>query len=242
VVHCGSLYSFAARDRVQMRRVNVDGTAGLLAAAHIAGVERAVLTASAGIGQKSFYHRSKLHQERAALASRVPVVALMPTAPVGPSDWKPTPTGRMVLDFARGKMFARPPAGGGMNLVAVEDVARAHVSALERGRIGERYIIGGENLSFDRIWELLAAASGRTAPRWHAPRALALGVGWIDELRCRLNPAATPFAPLEGVRLSSKEIYADSTQAQRAFGYESQPVYGALERAVAWYSANGYIS
>ncbi|MBV8068101.1 MAG: NAD-dependent epimerase/dehydratase family protein, partial [Candidatus Eremiobacteraeota bacterium] len=139
LVHCAALYSFAPRDRAAINAVNVDGTASLMAAAHIAGVERAVLTSSSATEGHAHrgYHRSKLNQERSAFASRVPVVALLPTAPIGPGDVKPTPTGRLVLDFARGRIVAKAPGHGGMNLVAVEDVARAHVAALERGTIGE---------------------------------------------------------------------------------------------------------
>lgn len=249
VVHCAALYSFAPHDRPEMRRVNVDGTAGLLAAARLAGIERAVLTSSSstmhqdaqnGDSHRSSYHASKILQERAALSSRVPVVAILPTAPIGPRDHKPTPTGKMVLDFIRGKMFARPPGDGGMNLVAVEDVARAHVAALQRGRIGERYVVGGENLSFDRIWELLAALSGRAVPRWHVPYALALGVAQLDELRCRLDSGARPFAPPEGVRLSRTRMFADSTMAENELGHRPTPIDAALERAIAWYRDNGY--
>jgi dihydroflavonol-4-reductase len=187
------------------------------------------------------YHTSKVLQEHAALASRVPCVVVLPSAPVGPGDWKPTPTGKMILDFARGKMFAKPPAGGGMNLVAVEDVARAHVSALRRGLVGERYLVGGENLSFDEIWRLLGETTGRSVPRFRVPRALAFGVAHIDELRCRLQPDARPLAPLEGVRMSTERMYVDCTKAAAELGFTAQPVRPALERAVAWYRANGYM-
>ena len=130
-----------------------------------------------------------------------------------------------------------PPAGGGMNLVAVEDVARAHVAALERARIGERYVVGGENLSMDDIWRLLAAVTGRRLPSWRAPYALALVAGYADEWRCRIT-AADPVVPLEGVRLSRERMYADSTKAEQDFGYAPTSVRAALERAVAWYRDN----
>jgi dihydroflavonol-4-reductase len=258
LVHCAALYSFTPRDRIAVHTVNVDGTAGLMAAAHVAGVERAVLTSSSATvapahgnraamesdyseSTRPGYHTSKVLQERAALAARVPCVALLPTAPVGPGDWKPTPTGKMILDFARGKMFAKPPAGGGMNLVAVEDVARAHVSALQRGRVGERYLIGGENLSFDDIWRLLGETTERKGPRFRVPLALAFGVAYVDELRCRLQRDARPFAPLEGVRMSAERMYVDCTKAATELDFFAQPIRPALERAVAWYRANGYI-
>src|SRR5579863_5116032 len=201
-VHCAALYTFAPRAKRDVTAVNVSGTASLMAAAHLAGVERAVLTSSSATEghAHSGYHRSKLEQERAAFAARVPVVALLPTAPVGPGDAKPTPTGKLVLDFARGAIVAKAPGHGGMNLVAVEDVARAHVAALERGRAGERYIIGGENLSMDEIWELLASVTGRPVPGIRAPYALAFTAAILDEFRCRVT-GATPAVPLEGVTM-----------------------------------------
>jgi dihydroflavonol-4-reductase len=272
LVHCAALYSFAPRDRPAMRTVNAAGTGGLLEAARIAGIERAVVTSSAGTvgeaslpgghrrpgvelgpdehaatevdgaaGAHSAYHRSKIEQERAALAARVPAVLVLPTATVGPGDWKPTPTGQLVLDFARGRIFAAPP-GGGLNMVAVEDVARAHVLALERGRPRERYLIGGENLGFDAVWQLLAEVTGRPAPRWRVPVRLALLAGAADELRCRLRPAAIPHVPLEGVRMSVERMYVDSAKARAELGWEPGPVRDALGRAVAWYREHGYFT
>lgn len=236
LIHCAALYSFAPRDRAEIARVNVGGTASLLAAAHIAGVERAVLTSSSATEghAHSGYHRSKLDQERAAFASRVPIVALLPTAPVGPGDRKPTPTGKLIRDFMQGRIVAKAPGHGGMNLVAVEDVARAHVAALERGRIGERYIVGGENLSMDEIWQMLAEITGRPMPGWRAPYALAFAAACVDELRCRVT-GATPDVPLEGVRLSRERMYADSSKAREDLGYVATPVRDALVRAVEWF-------
>jgi dihydroflavonol-4-reductase len=259
VVHCAALYSFAPADRAAIRAVNVLGTAGLLEAARVAGVERVVITSSsAAVGHerngrpanegdyppdddRSPYHQSKLDAERAAFSGRVPVVAVLPTAPVGPGDWKPTPTGKMVLDFARGKMFAKPPGRGGMNLVAVEDVARAHVAALERGRPGERYIIGGENLTMDAIWDALSAVTGVRPPQWRVPYALAACIGWADEWRCRLDARAQPLVPREGVRMSRERMYVDDAKSRSELGLRAAPVAGALQRAVAWYRSNGYL-
>jgi dihydroflavonol-4-reductase len=254
LVHTAALYSFAPHARSSMWDVNVHGTESLFAAAHLASVDRAVLTSSsATIGPARDgapadetryadpatthrdYHASKIAQERVALASRVPTVAVLPTAPVGPGDWKPTPTGKLVRDFLAGKVVAKAPGHGGMNLVAVEDVARAHVAALERGRPGERYVIGGENLSMDALWEMLAGVTGRAMPSWRAPYALALATAYADEIRCRLNRAATPFAPLEGVRMSRTRMYADSSKAARELAHRPSPVRAALERAVLWY-------
>ena len=243
LVHCAALYSFAPRDRREIRTVNVEGTASLMLAAHLAGIERAVLTSSSATDghAHSGYHRSKLEQERAAFASRVPLVALLPTAPVGPGDRKPTPTGKLVLDFARGKIVAKAPGDGGMNLVAVEDVARAHVAALERGIIGERYIVGGENLSMDDIWNMLSEITGRPMPKWRAPYALALTAGYLEELWCAIT-GATPNVPLEGVRLARERMYADSSNAHRDLGYTPTSVRAALERAVAWYREAGFVT
>jgi dihydroflavonol-4-reductase len=240
VVHCAALYTFAPRAKREIAAVNVEGTASLMLAAELAGVERVVLTSSsATLGHAhSGYHRSKLDQERAAFASRVPVLALLPTAPVGPGDSKPTPTGKLVLDFARGKIVAKAPGSGGMNLVAVEDVARAHVAALERGKIGERYVIGGENLAMDEIWLRLADVTGRPMPKWRAPYALALGAAYCDELRCSIA-GCEPNVPLEGVRLSRERMYADSSKARSEMGYEASPIKTALERAVRWYRDAG---
>jgi dihydroflavonol-4-reductase len=244
LVHCAALYSFAPRDRAQIRAVNVDATQSLLAAARLAGVERVVLTSSsATLGHaEGAYHQSKAEQELAAFAGRVPVVALLPTAPVGPGDWKPTPTGRLVLDFARGKVGARAPGEGGMNLVPVEDVARAHVTALRDGRAGERYVLGGENLTMDEIWQMLADVTGRPMPAWRAPYALAFAAGCVDELRCRVQRGAVPAVPLEGVRLSRVRMFADSAPARDELAHAPGPVKDALARAVAWYRANGYVA
>jgi dihydroflavonol-4-reductase len=239
-VHCAALYTFAPRASKDIAAVNVEGTSSLMLAAELAGVERVVLTSSsATLGHAhSGYHRSKLDQERAAFASRVPVIALLPTAPVGPGDWKPTPTGKLVLDFARGKIVAKAPGSGGMNLVAVENVARAHVAALDRGEIGERYPIGGENLSMDEIWQRLAEITGRPMPKWRAPYGLALGAAYLDELRCRVI-GCEPNVPLEGVRLSRERMFTDSSKAQAELGYQGTSVTTALERAVAWYRQTG---
>lgn len=258
-MHCAALYSFAPHDRALVHRVNVVGTASLVEAARVAGVERVVLTSSSATlgasvngkprteedftpeGRGEGYHHSKVEQERAAFAGRVPLIALLPTAPVGPGDWKPTPTGQMILDFARGKMFAKPPRGG-LNLVPVEDVARAHVTALTNGIPGERYILGGENLLLDDLWRLLSEITGKPMPHWRVPDALALAIAYGDELRCRAQRGAQPFVPLEGVRMASERMFADSSKAARALHFTPGPVRSALERAVAWYRERGYAS
>ena len=253
VIHCAALYSFSPRDRRRMRSVNVDGTAALLEATRIAGVERAVVTSSAStVGPShdgrpedersmpepsdapSSYHASKREQERAALAARVPAVLLLPTAPVGPGDHTPTPTGRLVRDFSQGRIVARPPRGG-MNLVPVEDVARAHVRALLHGTPGERYLLGGENLSLDDVWDLLSRVTGRAVPRIRVPTPLLVTMAYADELRCRTLPFARPVVPIEGVHMAHHFMYVDSSKAQKALDHRPGSVRAALERAVSWY-------
>ncbi|HEX6543566.1 MAG TPA: NAD-dependent epimerase/dehydratase family protein [Ktedonobacterales bacterium] len=259
LVHVASLYAFAPRRRRDIWATNVRGCAGVLEAARIAGIERAVVTSSsATVGPAreerpadeddqapeeadaaSAYHHSKIEQERVALAARIPTVLVLPTAPVGPGDWKPTPTGKMVVDFMRGRIFAS--LGGGLNVVAVEDVARAHVLALRFGRPRARYLVGGENLGLAELWRRLAVICGRKAPAHRIPYRLALTLGWADELRCRLAPGvAAPVAPLEGVRMARHNMYVRCDRARTELGFAPTPVTDALERAVRWYRDNGY--
>ncbi|MGH2494759.1 MAG: NAD-dependent epimerase/dehydratase family protein [Ktedonobacteraceae bacterium] len=261
LIHVAALYSFSPNARDKMFATNVRGCAGLLEAAHRAGIERAVVTSSSStVGPShggrpateddwdvedasSAYHQSKLQQARIALAAQIPVVLVLPTAPVGPGDWKPTPTGKMIVDFIRGRIFAT--LGGGLNVVAVEDVARAHVLALQYGRPRERYLVGGENISLSQLWERLAQICGRSAPTVRIPFPLALTLGQVDELRCRLfrkgtGGMAAPLIPLEGVRMARHHMYASSAKAQSELGYEATSVTAALERAVRWYRDNGY--
>ena len=254
LVHVAAVYSFTPRDRARLRKVNVLGTAGILEAARIAGVEKAVVTSSsATVGpappgrltteddnaadDSSGYHHSKVEQERAALAARMPALLVLPTAPVGPNDSRPTPTGQMIVDFMRGRIFAT--LKGGLNLVPVEDVARGHVLALERGRPRERYLLGGENLSLSRIFETLAAITRRPPPQRHLPYGIALAAGWADELRCRAL-GSRPLVPIEGVRMAQQNMWCSSQKAADELGWSAGPVTPALERAIRWYQEHGY--
>jgi len=256
VVHTAAVYSFAPRDRRLVHTVNVRGTTGLLEAARIAGVERAVVTSSSatagparggrpateddwaeGSHGGSTYHASKLLQERAALAARIPVTTVLPTAPIGRGDARPTPTGRMVVDVIRGRIPAF--LGGGMNVVAVTDVARAHVLALERGRPRERYIAGGVDLTLAELFQLIARAAGRRAPRMRVPYPVAFAVGALDTLRSRIT-GGEPAVPLEGVRMGRLSMYASSAKAMRELGYEPHPIEPAIDDAVRWYRDHGY--
>lgn len=263
LVHVAALYSFSPGMHYKMHDTNVRGCSGVLEAARLAGIERAVVTSSSstvgpsyggrpatedawdGEAGSSAYHCSKLRQARGALAAQIPTVLILPTAPVGPGDWKPTPTGKMVVDFMRGRIFAT--LGGGLNVVAVEDVARAHVLALQSGRPQERYLVGGENISLSQLWESLAQVCGRSAPTMRIPFRLALALGWADELRCRLfrngtGDLAAPLIPLEGVRMARHHMYASSAKAQSELGYKATSVNAALERAVQWYRDNKYVT
>lgn len=239
LVHCAALYTFAPSRRAEIAAVNVAGTESLLMAAHLAGIQRVVLTSSsATLGHaEGGYHGSKLDQERIAFAARPDVVALLPTAPVGPGDRKPTPTGKLVRDFARGKIVARAPGNGGMNLVPVTDVARAHVTALTRGTPGERYVLGGQNFTMDEIWRMLSEVTGQKMPAWRAPYALAFTAGLFDELRSGIT-GTEPAVPLEGVRLSRVRMYADSTKARAELGFTASDVKTALASAVRWFRDN----
>ena len=251
-----ALFSYAPKHRTRMEQVNVGGTAGLLEAARIAGVERAVVTSSsAAVGPArdgrpadendwgdphhgGAYHTSKIVAERAALAGRIPVVTVLPTAPLGAGDRKPTPTGQMVLGVMRGRVPAY--LGGGMNVVPVRDAAAAHVLALERGVPRERYLAGGVNLSLAELFALIAAASGRPAPRRRMPFSLALVAAAADEARTAVL-GGTPAVPIEGVRMGRLPMYSSSAKAERELGYRSAPIEPAIDESVAWYRDNGYV-
>jgi dihydroflavonol-4-reductase len=256
VIHTAALYSFSPRDRAAIHEVNVRGTESLLEAARIAGVQRCVVTSSSSalapamhsrpVTERSWaeapsgaltYHASKLLQERAALSARADVITVLPTAPVGPADRRPTPTGRIVVDLLRGRMPAT--LRGGMNLVAVEDVAAAHVLALEYGRPRERYIAGGVNLSLAECWRLIATTAGRRARTVPLPYAIAAAAARFDDLRVRITGGA-PVVPLEGVRMGRLEMYSSSAKAVDELGYRPSSVGAAIERSVRWYRANGY--
>ena len=256
VVHTAALYSFSPLDRAAIAAVNIHGTSGILEAARVAGVERCVVTSSSAAlapasgshpatesewassdHRASSYHASKLSAERAALRAPIPVVTVLPTAPVGPGDRRPTPTGRIIVDLLRGR--APATLGGGMNIVAVEDVATAHVLALERGRPGERYIAGGVNLTLAEFWRLIARASGRPERVFRLPYAIAAAAARIDAVRVRVT-GGVPTIPLEGVRMGRLEMYSSSAKAISELGYHASSAADAIERAVRWYRDHGY--
>jgi dihydroflavonol-4-reductase len=255
IVHVAARYSFQRRDRREIEEVNVSATRSLLEAGRLAGIERAVVTSSsaavgpirggrlateadwAEVDGHRGYHASKVRQERAALRANLPVVTVLPTAPVGPGDARPTPTGQMVVDVMRGRIPAY--VEGAMNLVAVEDVARAHVLALERGRPSERYLVGGQNLSIAEVMTLIARHAGTRPPAWRMPYWAAFAAACLDEARCSVWPDAAPRVPLEGVRMARERMLVRIDKAREELGYRPSSVDEAVGRAVAWYRAQG---
>ncbi|HEV2386967.1 MAG TPA: hopanoid-associated sugar epimerase [Candidatus Acidoferrales bacterium] len=257
VYHVAADYRLWARRPEEIYENNVTGTRNLLEASRRAGVERFVHTSTVatilGRGEPrpgalpdettaatvdemiGHYKRSKFLAEQAALqaaAAGLPVVIVNPTAPVGPGDWKPTPTGRIILDFLRGRMPAYVDTG--LNLVAVEDVAAGHLLAAERGRVGERYILGNRNMTLEEILGVLARITGRRPPRVRLPHAVAYAAGAACELAARFT-GREPRIPLEGVRMSRHKMFVNPAKAVRELGFAPGPVEAALERAVGWY-------
>jgi dihydroflavonol-4-reductase len=260
VFHVAADYRFWTPVVDEIYQNNVEGTRHLLEAAARAGVEKFVYTSTVAtiavhregalpneetratldemIGH---YKRSKFLAEQEAVkaaAAGMPVVIVNPTAPVGPGDWKPTPTGRIILDFVNGRMPAYVDTG--LNVAAVEDVAAGHLLAAEKGRVGERYILGGRNMTLKQILDALSSITGRSAPRMRLPHAVALAAGYADEWFSRLT-GREPQIPVDGVKMSRHRMFVASDKAERELGYKPSSVEDALARAVQWYEGNGYI-
>jgi dihydroflavonol-4-reductase len=257
VFHVAADYRLWVRDSREMYKCNVDGTAALIAAAEAAGVKRVVYTSSvATMGFKTSgvavteedpvslndmigpYKRSKFMAEQVALKSPITVV-LNPTTPIGEQDIKPTPTGRIVVDFMNGDFPAYVDTG--LNLVDVREVARAHVAALESGKPGERYILGGEDLTLKQILDKLSAITGRPSPTMKVPHAVALGFAYFDTLVTGYISGKEPRATPDAVRMGRKKMFASSAKAERELGYRTASVDGALARAVEWFQGHGYV-
>ena len=260
VYHVAADYRIWVPDPAPMFRANVVGTRDLLTAALEAGAERVVYTSSvATLGLVSGgsadettpsrakdmigpYKRSKFEAEKVArefAAERgLPVVIVNPSTPVGPGDIKPTPTGRLILEAARGQMPAFVDTG--LNIVHVDDVAEGHLAAAEKGRIGERYILGGDNLSLAEILSEVSKVVGRRAPRLRVPHSVLFPVAFGAEVAARIT-GREPFVTLDGVRMSRKKMYFTSEKASREFGYAPRPARQAIGDAVAWFSTNGYL-
>ena len=261
VFHVAADYRLWVRDPQQMYRANVEGTRALLDAARKNAVQRVVYTSSvATIGFTSnghtadedspgslddmigHYKRSKFMAEQIALEagrSGMHVVTVNPTTPVGEQDVKPTPTGRIVLDFLKRKFPAYVETG--LNLVDVRECARGHVAALEKGKSGERYILGGENLTLKQILDRLAAITRLPSPKLKLPYIFAFATGIIDETITGRMLNKEPRATVDAVRMGKKMMFATSAKAERELGWKIVPVDDALRRAVVWFRDNGYV-
>lgn len=256
--HVAADYRLWVKHPAEMYQANVDGTRALLAAAAKAGVDRVVYTSTVGcigfveggLGDEStpvsihdmtgHYKRSKWLAEQEALQaaqSGLPVVIVNPTAPIGDHDVKPTPTGQTILDFLRGKMPAFVDTG--LNVVDARETAEAHWLACEKGIPGERYILGGENLSLQQILLKLASLSGRPAPTVRLPWAVALLAGLASTAWAELS-GQPPRVPLDAVRMARKKMWVSCDKARRALGFVASPAELALSRACQWFTAQGY--
>ena len=260
VYHVAADYRLWARNPQEIYASNVTGTRNLLAAARQVGIDRFIYTSSVGTllpphprklpDEQTYlrlkdmighYKRSKFLAEQEALeAARQgqPVVIVNPTSPVGPGDWKPTPTGHIILDFLNGQIPAYVDTG--LNFVAVEDVAKGHWLAAERGQSGARYILGDRNLTLKQLLEILSALSGRPMPRLRLPHGVPFLAALAESMTSRLLQRA-PRIPLEGVRMARHKMFVDSSKARRELGFQPGPLEAALDRAIRWYSENGYL-
>jgi dihydroflavonol-4-reductase len=264
--HVAADYRLWVRDPDEMYRANVEGTRSLLEAARKQGVRRIVYTSSvatmgftSGSKTKSgsladesspvsladmigHYKRSKFMAEQVAVKaarSGADVVVVNPTTPIGECDIKPTPTGRIVVDFLKRKFPAYVETG--LNLVDATECARGHIQALEKGRSGERYILGGENLTLKQILDRLAAITGLPSPSVKLPYFFALATGVVDEMVTGRLLGREPRATIDAVRMGRKMMFVSSAKAERELGWRTVPVEGALRRSVEWFRANRYV-
>src|SRR5436853_3633052 len=260
VFHVAADYRLWVRDPEQMYRSNVNGTRAVLEAARKNRVRRVVYTSSvATMGFTSngrpadesspvsldhmigHYKRSKFMAEQLAMEagrSGMDVVVVNPTTPVGEEDIKPTPTGRNIVDFLKKKFPAYVDTG--LNLVDVTECAHGHVAALEKGRSGERYILGGENLTLKQILDKLAAITGLPSPHVRVPYFVALATGVVDEIVTGRILRREPRATIDAVRMGRKKMWVSSAKAERELGWKVVPVQDALRRAADWFRAQGY--
>ena len=264
--HVAADYRLWVRDPDQMYRSNVEGTRSLLDAARKQGVRRIVYTSSvATMGFTSsskttsgsladesspvslanmigHYKRSKFMAEQVALKaakSGADVVVVNPTTPIGERDIKPTPSGRIIVDFLKRKFPAYVETG--LNLVDATECARGHVQALEKGRAGERYILGGENLTLKQILDRLAVITGLKSPTLKLPYVFAFAAGVVDEMVTGRLLGREPRATIDAVRMGRKMMFVSSAKAERELGWRTVPVDGALRRSVDWFRGNGYV-
>lgn len=259
--HVGAHYALWARDPSVFYRVNVEGTRTLLEAARREGVERIVYTSTIGAiglpGNGALateetpmhpaqvvgdYKRSKFLAEQEVLKwaqEGLHVVIVNPSAPVGARDIKPTPTGQIIVDFLKGRMWAYLETG--MNLIDVDDVALGHLLAMQRGRIGERYILGNRNLSLRELFEILSAVTGVRAPRLKLSREAVLPLAYLNLWLSNYVTHRQPRIPLDGVRMAKYRMHYDCTKAIQELGLPSNPVEVALEKAVKWFRDHHYV-
>ena len=259
VFHVAADYRLWARNPQEIYDSNVGGTKNLLAAAKALGIEQLIYTSTVAtiavdrpelpnestdakldemIGH---YKRSKWMAEqevRQAAKEGLPAVIAMPTTPVGPWDWKPTPTGKIILDFLNGKMPGYVETG--LNFVGVEECAAGHLLVSEKGKIGERYLLGAENLTLKELLDTLSRITGLAAPAMKIPHGVALGVAYVESAFSRLV-GKEPGIPVEGVRIAQHKMFVDCSRAKKELGFAPGPVAAALERAVKWYRNNGYV-
>jgi dihydroflavonol-4-reductase len=260
VFHVAADYRLWAPDPTEIFRSNVDGTRALMQAAMQHGVERIVYTSSVATLRTSpsgdtadetmplreseavgAYKRSKVAAERvveALIKKGLPAVIVNPSTPVGPGDLKPTPTGRVIVEAAAGRMPAFVETG--LNMVHVDDVAEGHLLAFERGRIGERYILGGQNASFAEILGVVAAMVGRPPPRYRIPRGAVVPLAFVAEMIAR-RTGREPFVTTDGLRMSKNRMYFASAKAERELGYKARPYAEAIRDAITWFRRAGYL-
>jgi len=260
VFHVAADYRLWSKRSQDIYDSNVGGTKNLLEAAKRAGVEQFVYTSTVATiavdraehpnefteakleEMVGHYKRSKWLAEKEVLDAAkqgFPTVVAMPTTPVGPWDWKPTPTGKIILDFLNGKMPGYVETG--LNFIGVEECAAGHILVSEKGTVGERYLLGAENLTLKGVLDILAEITGLPAPSLKIPHGLALGVAYAETAFSRLI-GREPQIPVEGVKIAQHLMFVDCSRSKRELGFEVGPVSQAFERAVTWYQANGYIA
>ncbi len=258
--HVAAAYAFWTPHPEQVYLTNVNGTENILRAAMAVGTPKVVYTSSEGtVGMSAnglggedqtmelhdlhgAYKRSKLLAEQVALdycREGLPLVVVNPTMPIGPYDVKPTPTGQTIVDFLNHRMPAY--VNTGMNLVDVQDVARGHILAYQKGECGERYLLGNRNLTYQQMLGLLADVTGMKAPRFRLPLWCALGAACADELVRGRVFGKTPRVPIAAVRAAGKRRFHDCSKAVRELGLPQSSIEGALTKACAWFRQNGYV-
>jgi dihydroflavonol-4-reductase len=263
IFHLAAMYRFWAPRPQDFYDVNVGGTLNVIAAGRQAGCERIIYTSTVGVigldgaarGQAAdetsyadvahlfgLYKRTKYvaeHEVLRATAQGAPVSLVLPTFPIGPGDTRPTPTGKLVLDFLNGRIPAFVDTT--LNVVHVDDLATGHLLALERGQVGRSYIIGGENLSMGSFLAALAAATNLPAPKIQVPRGLALGVGALSQLVEGRILKREPFAALEAARMSTTNMMFDDSRARHELGYAPRPTSAAIADSARWFADHGYV-